>query len=854
VRLSNTGMQCWGSGEYGQLGSGAYLARGISSDVRVTWQTNPYAARAAALYSGANYRCAILTDRRVACWGAQGANNKTSNHPTLTEAGIIDGITDAVDMYMGQHYACVLQRQGTTWCWGYLAAYENGLYYPPGMTVSTPIPQRMPNISDGIELGGGYSGDLCVIKAEQSAYCFVTNSWDALFKTRPTSGVSSDVGQLGAGYLHVCMVKHTQSAVWCWGNNTHKQLADTIAVNTSTSTPQQIPGLTTVQQMDVGSASSCVILSSGQVQCWGWGSELQGTATNISTPTNISFATTMKRISVANLSCGVKADGTVWCWGSPVPGETSAATSLTARQLLGITDAIDVSATSGSICILRRGGEVRCMGWRVMLGDGSQTDRGVLRAISEPWQANPNRGCDWVDSQGQRHVYESLSGKWTWTQARDMAAARTWRDNSGYLATIMSPEENRCVHQLFVKSVTNENWPGTNGWYASRRWLGGSDAESEGTWKWMTGPEQGVQFRENVPGFHYYQTGYSAFQTTTDGCKPDCAYNPTWDYLSMLYVNGTHTQRNQWNDEVASDNEVGAIVEYTTGAGETARTYTTTTDSQGNYRFDGLAPGVYTVQSTTHGTSSTQRVVIWPDQRDERVDFVNRSVTTSLRQTATAAAQPTQTPTSTVTVTPQATIASATTWEFDALSGNSAASSTSANTGATFFCGTNYHATLLCPLRQNENGISYVRLNNQYAMRSQIGVSETSNVVRIRFRSSPVYATPIGIYGVVALSKSGFDREIYIDRGRICSRLWRTSTIEIICTTWRYDDGAWHVLERSYGGTGMYHRLRVDNESVIGAFTSSDFTWDEAFEIGRLMAMTTSGTIDIDYVITAPAP
>jgi hypothetical protein len=156
----------------------------------------------------------------------------------------------------------------------------------------------------------------------------------------------------------------------------------------------------------------------------------------------------------------------------------------------------------------------------------------------------------------------------------------------------------------------------------------------------MTGPEQGMQFRENVAGFGYFQSGYSQFQTTTDGCKPDCSYNPTWDYLSMLYVNGTHTQRNQWNDEYGTDTE-GAIVEYTTGAGETARSYTTTTDSQGNYTFAGLAPGVYTVQSTTHGTTSSQRVVIWPDQRDERVDFVNRSVTSNLIQTMTA--QPTMT-------------------------------------------------------------------------------------------------------------------------------------------------------------------------------------------------------------------
>jgi hypothetical protein len=207
-----------------------------------------------------------------------------------------------------------------------------------------------------------------------------------------------------------------------------------------------------------------------------------------------------------------------------------------------------------------------------------------------------------------------------------------------------------------MKQESRAQWPGMlNGLYP-RRWLGGSDADGEGTWKWMTGPENGTLFRRNLGDTYTFtnvQPGYSQFQKFSDSCKPDCASQPNWDYLQLMFPNGTHIQRNQWNDEVASDNEVGAIVEYSTGAGESARTYTTTTDSQGSYAFDGLAPGVYTVQSTTHGTSSTQRVVIWPDQRDERVDLVNRSVTTSLRQTMTA--QPTATRTATGTVTKTST-------------------------------------------------------------------------------------------------------------------------------------------------------------------------------------------------------
>jgi len=412
------------------------------------------------------------------------------------------------------------------------------------------------------------------------------------------------------------------------------------------------------------------------------------------------------------------------------------------------------------------------------------------------------------------------------------------------------------VHQLFMKQEQRAQWPGMMaGWYP-RRWLGGNDAESEGTWKWMVGPEAGTTFRE-IQRTNNPQAGYSQFQTLSDACKPNCVAYPDWDYAQILFPQGTHIQRNTWNDQAASDNESGALVEYnTTGTGETARSYTTTTDSQGTYLFAGLPPGVYTIQSTTHGTTSSQRVVIWADQRDVRVDFVNRNVTTSLRQTATVAAMPTSTPTSTVTVTPQPTIAGATLWEFDSLTGNSAAATTNANNSATFYCGTNYHATMLCPSNMTDSGTSYLKFNGTQFMSSQAPISETNNLVRIRFRTNFVYDVPRGLYDVVEnfwINSGVHDREIYLDRGKVCSRIWHTTSQDIICSTWRYDDGQWHVIERSYGGTNPYHRLRVDNEIVVGTFTTSDFSSKRGVTIG-----TASGygmfTGDIDYVLTASAP
>ena len=163
-----------------------------------------------------------------------------------------------------------------------------------------------------------------------------------------------------------------------------------------------------------------------------------------------------------------------------------------------------------------------------------------------------------------------------------------------------------------------------------------------------------------------------------------------------------------------------------------------------------------------------------------------------------------------------------------------------------------------CPYAATETGTTYMQFYGNQYMAIQAPLSETSNIVRIRFRIGQVYAVPVGIYGVVGAynptSANGNDRELFLDRGRVCSRLYRNSSIEIICSTWRYDDGQWHVVERSYGGSnGGYHRLRVDNESVVGSFTASDFTWKTGAAVG-FAANTQLFTGSIDYVMSGTAP
>lgn len=85
--------------------------------------------------------------------------------------------------------------------------------------------------------------------------------------------------------------------------------------------------------------------------------------------------------------------------------------------------------------------------------------------------------ANYLPSTGHYYIYEADLGI-TWTEARDAAAAQTYFGLQGYLATITTEEESQ---------LAGEQSAGTG-------WIGGSDAETEGTWKWVTGPETGVVF------------------------------------------------------------------------------------------------------------------------------------------------------------------------------------------------------------------------------------------------------------------------------------------------------------------------------------------------------------------------
>ncbi|NVK02375.1 MAG: tandem-95 repeat protein, partial [Oceanospirillaceae bacterium] len=178
-------------------------------------------------------------------------------------------------------------------------------------------------------------------------------------------------------------------------------------------------------------------------------------------------------------------------------------------------------------------------------------------------QASDDGGVTWSDYFVSRtglfyapvtqHYYEFVAYQTgddrTWDTAKTLAESRTYLGLGGYLATITSAEENAEVTAKL----------GGNGWF------GASDAESEGIWKWVTGPEAGTQFWQDSTtagtGSESYQ-GYTVngmYANWASGEPNNADGGRGGEDVAHFYSsNGT------WNDFAATNTSsiAGYIVEY----------------------------------------------------------------------------------------------------------------------------------------------------------------------------------------------------------------------------------------------------------------------------------------------------
>lgn len=373
----NGTVVCWGSNAYGQLGTGV---RGGTSTtpLQVAGLTD-----AVAVTAGNFHTCALRSTGEVSCWGLNdGALGNGSPHLSASPVAVTD-LTDATDLAAGLHHTCATRADGSVACWGGNNSGQLGTGTTSSLPTLTPVAVTGLTDATSVEAGRIHT---CATRTDGSVACWGWNGAGTLGDASlgpissvpvPVTGIT-DADAVTGGWYHSCALRN--GSVACWGSGTSGQLGDGTTAATSPATTVQKPhAVGSVAEVTTGTDHSCARFANGTVGCWGIGS-LVGSVVMESPPTPTPVTALTGATSVAageGHTCAVRADGTVVCWGDDQYGQLgtgiSTGGSRTPVPVVGLTDAVAVSAGGNHTCALREDGTVACWGYNGtgQLGEGA---------------------------------------------------------------------------------------------------------------------------------------------------------------------------------------------------------------------------------------------------------------------------------------------------------------------------------------------------------------------------------------------------------------------------------------------------------------------------------------------------
>jgi alpha-tubulin suppressor-like RCC1 family protein len=195
----------------------------------------------------------------------------------------------------------------------------------------------------------------------------------------PLSGTGATITKVVGGDGHTCALYST-GVVRCWGSDSNGQLGNA-GGNADSATPVAVTGISTATDIAAGTNHTCARLSNSRIQCWGADNHGQlgngATLSDQASPVLVGNFTDFVSVAAGgDVSCGLRADATVACWGDDSEGANgnngAFSDNATPVAVSGLTQMVDISVGRSHVCGHRDTGFLRCWGSDSsgQLGDG----------------------------------------------------------------------------------------------------------------------------------------------------------------------------------------------------------------------------------------------------------------------------------------------------------------------------------------------------------------------------------------------------------------------------------------------------------------------------------------------------
>lgn len=300
---------CWGSNSTGRLGDETSTDR--DAPVRVTGDQH-----FVAIDAGGPATWALTVGGIPFGWG-----QSLGTSPVALPVPQIFGFLET------RWHSCGLTTEGRAYCWGTATSA-----FGAGDSDGAPVAE--PTLAMG---GGSYttigtgSYSTCALAPDGAAWCAGQNYYSELgdgtteFSSAPTAVVGGlHFTELAVGDSFACAIA-TDGLTYCWGRNDRQQLGDPEAGDQS-SFPLAVVGGHRFTSISLGMHHACGLKADGTAYCWGDGSSgalgSGGYVPSQPVPVAVTGGQQFRSVSAGGYhTCGIAHDGYTYCWGSNINGE-----------------------------------------------------------------------------------------------------------------------------------------------------------------------------------------------------------------------------------------------------------------------------------------------------------------------------------------------------------------------------------------------------------------------------------------------------------------------------------------------------------------------------------------------------